>query len=74
MPQSYETNKFDPATAKPYEAQLMQLMTATSDGDLISKSTRDLAVENEMVVRGQGFNMITPLGIKYLLALDLIHA
>ena len=70
----YETPILEAATAKPYEAQLMQLMQATADGDLISKSTRDLAVENEMVARGQGFNMITPLGIKYLLALNLLHA
>lgn len=69
----YATPAFDPATARPYEAQLMQLLETTSDGDLISKSARDLIVDNGQAVRQDGFQVITDQGIKYLKILGLIH-
>lgn len=70
----YATPAFDPATAKPVEACLMQLMQCTWDGDLISKDTRTWLVEAGLATRGHGFNMITPAGVMYLLELGLIHA
>ena len=71
---SYQTPAFNPATAKPIEACLMQLMECTTDGDLISKSDRTWLVEAGLATRGHGFNVITPKGIMYLLELGLIHA
>lgn len=70
----YATSLFDSATAKPIEASLMQLMQVTWDGDLISKSDRTWLVEAGLAARRDGWNMITPMGITYLLDLGLIHA
>jgi hypothetical protein len=70
----YQTPAFDSATAKPIEACLMQLMQVTWDGDLISKSTRTWLVEAGLAARHNGWNMITPKGVLYLLELGLIHA
>ncbi|TGE05607.1 hypothetical protein [Hymenobacter fodinae] len=69
----YTTPLFDPATAKPIEACLLQLMQCTADGDLISKSDRTWLVDAGLATRGHGFNMITPAGVMYLLDLGLIH-
>lgn len=69
----YQTPAFDSATAKPIEACLMQLMQVTWDGDLISKSDRTWLVEAGLAVRHDGWNMITPKGVLYLLELGLIH-
>ncbi|GGG61113.1 hypothetical protein GCM10011378_41400 [Hymenobacter glacieicola] len=52
----------------------MQLMQVTWDGDLISKSHRKWLAEAGLVVRHDGWNMITPKGVMYLLDLGLIHA
>lgn len=71
---NYQTPAFDSATAKPVEACLMQLMQATADGDLISKSERSWLVDAGLATRGHGFNVITPKGIMYLKELGLIHA
>lgn len=70
----YETPAFDHTTAKPVEACLMQLMQATADGDLISKTHRTWLVDAGLATRGHGFNVITPAGIMYLQELGLIHA
>ncbi|UOR07219.1 hypothetical protein MUN82_08990 [Hymenobacter aerilatus] len=52
----------------------MQLMQVTWDGDLISKADRTWLVEAGLATRGDGWNMITPQGVKYLVELGLIHA
>ena len=74
MNSKYETQNFDAATAQSIEASLMQLMSVTTDGDLISKANRTWLVEAGLAVRGNGYNMITPKGVMYLEELALIHA
>ena len=49
--------------------QLVQLITATWDGDLISKRHRDELVKVGLVESVNGWNIITPDGLKLL---DLI--
>jgi hypothetical protein len=53
--------------------QLLQLLRITADGDLISKPDRNKLVELGLSDEMSGFNIITPLGIKYLHDLGLIH-
>lgn len=54
--------------------QLLQLTQITWDGDLISKQDRDWLVAQGLAVRNNGFNIITPEGINFLLELKLLHA
>jgi len=56
-----------------FAEQLIQLMTSTWDGDLISKDHRDALVKCGYVVRGSGFNIITTDGIRVLLDLGILR-
>jgi hypothetical protein len=54
--------------------QLLQLLRVTWDGDLVNKVERDILLKTGMAQRvGEGFNLITPKGIKTLFELGLIH-
>lgn len=55
--------------------QLMQLTTATWDGDLISKPDRDVLIRLGYAVRSErgGFQIITPQGISLLNDLNLLR-
>jgi len=54
--------------------QLLQIFNGvTWDGDLISKSTRDLLVDDGMVERVEGWNIITAKGAAYLIKLNLVN-
>ena len=46
--------------------QLQQLLTATWDGNLISKSDRSELVKSGLAARAQGWNFITADGIRML--------
>ncbi len=52
---------------------LKQLLTATWDGNLISKENRDKLVQRGLAERGNGYNWITSKGIQYLVDLDLLR-
>lgn len=52
--------------------QLIQLITPTRDGDLISKSDRDLLVNTGWADRALGWNIITPHGIGILVNLGIL--
>ena len=52
--------------------QLQQLCRVTWDGNLISKTARDNLVKIGYATRGNGFNVITPLGIQVLNNLKLL--
>lgn len=54
------------------DEQLRQLMTATWDGDLISKSDRDQLYKVGMIKQAHGFNFITDVGIRCLIDTKLI--
>jgi len=54
--------------------QLLQLLRIVWDGDLISKSDRDILVEMGYAERESGFQIITPKGIRYLVANGFIAA
>lgn len=53
--------------------QLLQLLSITFDGDLISKTERDALQQMGYCTKSSGFNIITPEGIKLLNDLGLIH-
>lgn len=53
--------------------QLLQLLRIVWDGDLISKSDRDILVEIGFVERSCGFQIITGKGISYLNDNGYIH-
>lgn len=52
--------------------QLRQLITATWDGNLISKSARDYLVEKGLAQRGFGYNWLTEKGMEYLITLRVL--
>ena len=52
--------------------QLAQLITATADGDLISKDARDSLMASGLVARSFGFNYLTPEGVKTLANLGVL--
>ncbi len=54
-------------------AQLQQLTHLTWDGDLISKMDRKKLTENGLVQQFDGWNLITPKGVKYLQDLGFIN-
>lgn len=55
-------------------SQLQQLTCLTWDGDLIDKATRSQLVKSGLCERfGQGWNIITPKGVQYLLDLGFIN-
>lgn len=47
-------------------AQLVQLKTATWDGNLISKQARDVLVQEGKAARMNGWNIATPAGLAAL--------
>ena len=49
-----------------YVEQLAQCVRLVQDGDLISKSDRDLLVDCKLISRANGYNVITDEGIKVL--------
>ena len=54
--------------------QLRQIFNgATWDGDLISKRLRDRLVEDGLVERVKGWNIITTMGASYLIDLNLVQ-
>jgi hypothetical protein len=54
--------------------QLLQLLRLTWDGDLISKAERDTLVGLGLAQNfGDGWNLITSQGVKYLYDLGFIH-
>lgn len=58
---------------KPEIEQLKLLITATWDGDLISKDARDHLVKVGLVQRAYGYNWLTEKGIEYLVNLRLLQ-
>ena len=53
--------------------QLLQLLQITFDGDLVNKTERDALLQMGYCIKSEGFNIITPEGIKLLSNLGLIH-
>lgn len=48
--------------------QAAQLLTVTWDGDLISKAARDDLIRRDLAQRApDGFNMLTPHGVGFLI-------
>ena len=66
----YQTEKPTPVPTE----QLLQLLRIVWDGDLISKSDRDILVKMGFVERKCGFQIITGAGIRYLNDNGLIRA
>jgi hypothetical protein len=56
----------------PRVEQLIQLAEVTWDGNLISKSDRTALCEAGLAVQRDGWNVITPMGIMYLVNLGLL--
>ena len=55
--------------------QLLQIFNAAVwDGNLISKKERDNLRNVGLIKRAQGWNFITPKGIRYLSDLNLIRS
>jgi hypothetical protein len=61
----YVEPKPKPAPQVPTD-QLIQLLRIVYDGDLISKSDRDVLVGMSFCTRSEGFNIITSKGISHL--------
>lgn len=60
---------------QPTIAQLQQLTSLTSDGDLISKTERDKLVKSGLAQKiPNGWQIITSKGIEYLENLGFINA
>ncbi len=53
--------------------QLLQLVTATWDGNLISKADRDWLVTNGYAEQQSGYNFLTAKGIKEVVNLGLLR-
>ena len=54
--------------------QLIQLLRIVWDGDLISRSDRDVLIKMGYAVHQSGFQIITTKGIRYLVANGFIRA
>ena len=54
--------------------QLLQCLRIVWDGDLISKDDRDTLHQMAYIHRAEGFNIITPMGIRYLVDNNYIKA
>jgi len=52
--------------------QLKLLLTATWDGNLISKDARDNLVKSGLAQRAFGYNWVTEKGVEYLVNLRLL--
>lgn len=55
-----------------YIEQLMQLMVATPDGNIINKSHRDVLVRKGYATRSEGFNVVSSYGLETLRNLGFI--
>lgn len=55
-----------------YLHQLIQLLRIVSDGDLISKSHRDSLYSHGLIIRVEGWQVISEKGIRYLNDLGII--
>jgi hypothetical protein len=68
-------SQYEHPNAKPsaVEAAVLQCMTVRWDGDVESKRERSNAVAQGWIVQHNGFNVITPEGIKMLLERGLIR-
>lgn len=53
-------------------AVLRQLQTVTWDGNVESKSTRDELVAKQLVIRTDGYNVVSRAGVHLLVANQLI--
>jgi hypothetical protein len=53
--------------------QLRQLTTITRDDELISPSDRDVLWKAGLVSRMHGWNLVTEVGIDYLMSLGLLE-
>lgn len=52
---------------------LTQCLQIVCDGDLISKPDRDDFVNKGLIIRSNGYNIISARGIEYLEQLNIIH-
>jgi hypothetical protein len=52
---------------------LLECLQITWDGDLISKTDRDELANKGLIVRCNGYNIISVKGIEYLEQLGIIH-
>lgn len=52
--------------------QLLQLRTATWDGDLLSKAARTYLVNLGYAKQAYGWNILTPAGVKLLVDMRLM--
>lgn len=52
---------------------LIQCLRIVWDGDLVSKSDRDDFVNKGLIIRSNGYNVISAKGIEYLEQLNIIH-
>ena len=59
--------------SKDYLEQLNQLKKLTWDGNLISKRDRDELYKKELIIKINGFNIISEKGIIYLYDLGLLN-
>lgn len=59
---------------KSQQEQLKQLLTATWDGNLISKTDRDYLVTTGYAQRRKGWNIATPWGVEVAANLKLTHS
>lgn len=64
---------YNELSSQPRVAQLQQLTSLTFDGDLIGKSERDQLVKAGLAIRFDGWNLITPEGVRYLYNLGFIN-
>lgn len=53
--------------------QLIQLQNLTWDGNLISKGDRDNLLKNELIIKQDGFNVISKNGIILLKSLGILN-
>lgn len=57
---------FKTLSDQPFIAQLQQLTNLTWDGDLISKSERDKLLKAGLIIKRNGWQVISEKGIDYL--------
>ena len=68
-----ERKNYQTLSAQGQKGRIEQLLQITFDGDLINKPERDALQQMGYCVKSEGFNIITPEGIKLLSNLGLIH-
>ena len=60
--------------ARAYLATLTQLCTATWDGNVISKETRDALIADGLAVRVNGWTVVTERGLRVAIDAGALHA